>query len=422
MQYRTATHKRSFQQRQGIVTFWAIVTIPIFLIMLCTVLEIGNLWLARIQLKNALEAGALAAVKNWGDAKGGDTNISRQVAYQFTAANTINGVSVDLSSIDANRNYNVANLPNQNGSCNGVLVFGAITSDSPEYVFDAGESPSCVQGQVLFDVSANGGLVTGNAHEWGIRFRPDATLPANLTITRAEIRLQGGATYDTGSFAYADAVAPFAVDDNLPAGMNDAPDIFGLTLPEISESFLSGNSILRFDFAVNSFAPGDRFRFGVSVNGIAQQRGDALAGSEVFVQFSNGTSTTANLVDSTFGSGSCLNVGVYDAVHSSLAVVPGGSPIPDLPCPPSNGAQDGQSFVETSGSGGGGDAFAVRIQASVPVKSICESIFGFQPGNAGFFSVTARVDAFYDCTAEQPRIYHLDQDLANPLTDNYICP
>lgn len=410
---------KSGQQRtpRGIVTFWALVTIPVFLIMLCMVLEIGNLWLARIQLKNALESGALAAVKNWGDAGGGDTNNSRQVGYQFVAANTINGTAVDLSSIDALRNYNVGNAPNQNNSCTGVMVFGAITTDTPNFVFDAGETPNCVQGQVLFDATASGSLSSGNFHEWGIRFRPDASLPANLRITRAEIRLQAPQSFSVGSFGFADAVAPDAVVDG---SANRAPDLQGLTTAtQITNSFLNANRTIRFDFNAfggdDGFAPGDRFRFGVDVTtGMGQESGDDVAGAQVFVQFSNGTTAVGNLIDTDLRR-DCLGVGIFDAANNSLAVTPSASPIPDLPCQANAGMNDGQSSVEVGGASGAGDEFAVRIQATVPVQSICDSIFGFQPGNAGFFSVTARVDAIYDCSSEEPRIYHLD-------SSRYICP
>lgn len=192
-------HGQNVQPRSGLITFWAIVSLPIFLCMLCVVLEVGNLWLARIQLKNALEAGALAAVKNWGDAGGGDTNISRQVGNQFASVSLINGAVVDLSTIDATLNYNAMNGTNQNGNCTGVFVFGAITDDSPEYVFDSCSAAGCGPPfTVAMDATSQGNMggSGGNNNEWGISIQPTQQL-TNLSITRVTYRLP--ATYVTGS-------------------------------------------------------------------------------------------------------------------------------------------------------------------------------------------------------------------------------
>ena len=132
------------KRRAGLITFWALVTIPVFLTMLCVVLEIGNLWAARIQLKNALEAAAMAGVQNWGDGGGGDTTAARAVANTYSSANIINGAPVVLTAIDANLNDDLTNTDNDNVSCTGVLVFGVVTSSpATGFVFEAARTDGC---------------------------------------------------------------------------------------------------------------------------------------------------------------------------------------------------------------------------------------------------------------------------------------
>ncbi|MBT5018606.1 MAG: hypothetical protein HON04_07655, partial [Planctomicrobium sp.] len=135
------------KRRAGLITFWALVTIPVFLTMLCVILEVGNLWAARIQLKNALEAAALAGVQEWGDQVIAnpamkDTMASRTTAIAYAGANVVNGAPVVLLA-----NYNGANT-NQNNDCTIItdadLVFGTTeVNGSNEYVFNAALSDGC---------------------------------------------------------------------------------------------------------------------------------------------------------------------------------------------------------------------------------------------------------------------------------------
>ena len=55
-------------RRKGVATVWLIATGPALLLLLILVTDIGNVWLARIELVNACEAAALAGAKVWGDA------------------------------------------------------------------------------------------------------------------------------------------------------------------------------------------------------------------------------------------------------------------------------------------------------------------------------------------------------------------
>lgn len=134
--------RRSRRARHGVAVLWLILAMPVLLLLVGFVLEIGNLWLARVQLENALESAALAAVKEWADAGGGDTQTARWVGIEYAAANRVTGTPVGL--LD---NYAPANT-NQNASCTGDLVFGALTNDAIPWVFNAEIAPGCGLGQV----------------------------------------------------------------------------------------------------------------------------------------------------------------------------------------------------------------------------------------------------------------------------------
>jgi hypothetical protein len=138
-----------------------VIWLPCLLALFCVLVGVANLWLARVELENSLEAAALSAVKEWGDAGGGDTANARDVGVQYAGANIIRGQPVVIGP-----NYNAAKGPNQNDVCdptdetvsppNGNLVFGAIDdSDPDDVVFDAGAAPSpCGGGPLKYGVRA----------------------------------------------------------------------------------------------------------------------------------------------------------------------------------------------------------------------------------------------------------------------------
>ena len=74
---------------------------PVILTVLFGVIEMGRLWQARVQLENALEAAALAAVQQWGDLGGGALNVeAAQLAGKtYGKANTVHGIAVDLDDV-----------------------------------------------------------------------------------------------------------------------------------------------------------------------------------------------------------------------------------------------------------------------------------------------------------------------------------
>ncbi len=462
--------RRRGHHRKGVYTLWTILFIPVLAMLFILAVNVAQLWLARVELENALEAAALAAVKEWGDANGGSTWDPRHIGVEYAAANTINGIPVEID-----LNYDPSNLPNENASCDGNLVFGAVIEEPGDpcfrYIFNAGLQPSCALGEVLIDASGQGSLRTANLHEWGIAFHRNENTPDNLRIKSVTLDFLEPAANDAyfliASFGLADDVPPFKV--TCDGGGPEQPDIFGFTkytpgMPVSSpndqiqwtfEGVAYGNTrakILKFNFYEDpstgdpGFEPCDRFRFGVKAvreDTSAEYDGDEVGFTPpdpdkpnpkpddvwvtVTIEFSFGVSgylppsspqpptistATAILFDNTDlkKDCDCDPDDPYDEFcPNSLIVHP--TEIPDLPCPPADAAKNnGQSYVVTAGEGL--RHFGVRAQATIPINSLlcrlCGDFFG--P-----FNVSACTTAMYHCEDRRPRLIRVE-------AEDFICP
>lgn len=404
--------------RRGAATLWLLLVLPVLLILLCFVVEMGNVWLARAELEDSLESAALAAVKEWGDANGGSTFLPRRVGVHYAASNSVSGSPGGITN-----NYNVANSPNENANCNGDLVFGAVTDTSPNVIFNAGVAPVCGVGSVMFDATGQGNLTADNA--WGVAFRNTVNTPPGLRIVRIIIDLDAGG--GDGEFddtpVLSDNVPQHKVRDNSG---NDQPDIVGFTDPAAQIIFTEDDERLTIDFFPNvagtdqGFEPGDRFRFGAEVEDVSSgggaDDGDGIGRDNVRVTvlFSLGglplPPVSATFVDNMESSNNCFDPAQIDPnpLSNSLVVNPNG--VPDLPCPEGSApGNNGQSFAQIVG-GGGGNLFAVRAQATANVNGICGRLFGFVFGPN---SVSARTTAVYDCNTRRASLIRVDQ---------FICP
>jgi hypothetical protein len=80
--------------RRGVATLWIVGFGPALLALLVLVTEISSLWLARIELETAVESGALACVKVWGnlpDTSPSDRTTAEAAGVSFAQANTVLG-------------------------------------------------------------------------------------------------------------------------------------------------------------------------------------------------------------------------------------------------------------------------------------------------------------------------------------------
>jgi Flp pilus assembly protein TadG len=120
---RARWRRNRLPKRSGVSTLWLILTLPVALCLLGVVVETGNLWLARVELTNALEAATLAGVDQWGDAGGNtmaDRNTARATAVTFALTNTVNDWPVGVGANGGGA------APNDNASYSGnVIVLGA---------------------------------------------------------------------------------------------------------------------------------------------------------------------------------------------------------------------------------------------------------------------------------------------------------
>ncbi len=431
--------------RRGAVTLWIILALTSVLALFCLVLEVANLFLARIELENALEAAALAAVKQWGDSGGGDTQVPREVGQDFAAANTINGVPVAIG-----LNYNAAELPNQNADCSGNLIFGAIIDDDPEFVFSTCVAPSCGCGGIRVNaLKADSGTST-EPRQIGIFYEDGAP---GVTICSASFRLPQNPAVSANQQPYWDrnvgnvpGRSPVVSDHDAADAfnlLNPAPTAYGLfpgntthdvrgldpdpvvagATPEGSDyrdptntppppfdnpngdviftfedpvpTFTDRFQVLTIHFRPGSFQPPsdpsdpntfEFLRFGASMNNLnppafppGGNNNDAdkmgIEGVQITIVTCNGETCTGQFVDDGINNG------------FSPSTFGGGS------------------------SGGSGQAFAVRAQATVEVQSLCCQICGVPIGP---FSVRGRADALYDCLLRVPRLYHIEDD-------NFFC-
>ncbi len=302
--------------RRAMVSLWTLLMIPALLVLFAVVVEGVHLWLARVELENALEAAALAAVKEWAESTSGPapgwTEGARIVGQTYAAANSINQTPV---SIDTNLGTYSDTNPNENLSCEGNLVFGAITEEEPQFVFEADQVPSCLGtgGRVLVEVTSDN--LTAGDNGWGLSFptSDDPDFNSTVLIDRVEIDVNPDGT---GNLRFDFTSQSPTLSANFPQPMVSGIDADGVvseqhdnygfigwfnttspanptftspdgawpggdSSPQIVFSPMTGTSTVltitfhEYDDGITydaGFSPGDRFRFGAPV-----RRGEAAA-------------------------------------------------------------------------------------------------------------------------------------------------
>ncbi|WP_166823259.1 pilus assembly protein TadG-related protein [Thalassoroseus pseudoceratinae] len=417
-------------QRRGIAAFWVIAAAPCFVIMLCLVIDIGRLWLARVELEEALEAAALASVKEWGQNGGNETEDARERGQALAAANLIRGEELVL---EKNFDDSAAGGPNQNASCTGDLVFGAITTTSPPFVFDAGEPGGCVPASVLINAAqpsggmGNGSLVNTEPRLFGIFYDSG---PPNLSIQSVSITIPEFMVQNSNQQPYFDitkdivvsnsnTVGPDALNRNngvspsdvrgldpdpvvapnvwlcpaMPVLANPNGDICMTLSDEVTGQPLRFRT-LTIHFANGSFtSTGDMnttdfVRYGASVNGLnppavpdatGGNNNDAdaigIAGLNISITFFDSDTMTTETLTTTFED---------DGINND--------------------------YSEASIAGAAGSTPAVRAQKTVMVDSLCQDLFGIPVGP---FEISAKSTARYDCDTGDTALIRIG---------NFICP
>jgi len=141
---------------------WLIVVLPVLIFFFGIIVDVSRIWLARVELTNALEAAALSGVKTW-ERDHGDLSAPRTSAQTAAAANTVIGLtSVSGSSPQrstVNLELNGGGNPSNNGNADlyGQILLGKLTpaADGARFEFhpdqtpqDEGEFAVCAQKKI----------------------------------------------------------------------------------------------------------------------------------------------------------------------------------------------------------------------------------------------------------------------------------
>ncbi|MBD3672514.1 MAG: hypothetical protein HUJ26_03210 [Planctomycetaceae bacterium] len=430
--------------RRGIATLWLILGFPVFLLLFGVLIEIANLWLARVELKNALDAVSLAAVQHWAETAApnnpADTLPARQVGVSYANANDVVGVPLALDD-----NFLLGGVPNQNASCTGDLVFGAVDiSDITNIVFDADIRPSCSSGgKVRIDVTKSD---SGNAtipRMLGI-FYEDGD--PNVYISRVDFTIPDFPGRDNqqpywfgdfGSPGQTPVVSIFDGSDNLNLFNNVKTP---LNPPSGSET----TDVRGMDPSASSY-PGSGDPQSQSVWNNPNNNGDIWFSFSNLINFRSDRYRTLsiNFSDDTF------NPPADPEDETTIEFVRFGASINNLGPPALDGAYAAQNnnegdnfgyppnpvqvsilfrnrltgeeevcntvFVDTDLNpldnqavafceNAGNAYFGVRAQDTTAVHSIWSDLLGIPLGP---YDVSARSDAMYDCRFGSPRLVHI---------------
>ncbi len=411
---------RRGSRRRGISVMWLVLWMPVLLIMLAIVVNLANLWLARVELENALEAAALAASKEWGS--GGPTAVPRGVGVTYAGLNVVRGVPLE---IDPNLHPTPSGAnPNANLTCvvgtsppSGNLIFGAISDTDPAnpITFDPSLEGGCVPAEVVIDVYNEDGGSNVDPRKFGI-FYDDG--PAYLSIVAVSITLPDmspTAYFDKGQPAEV-SIATVGADILNRTNPDPEPkDVRGLD-PDPNTSGIwdcpNAQGDICFTFSDPVSGPANRYR-------------------TVTIQFTNNTFNTTNDWDTTdfvrFGVSNnrlkdgpghnndgdafgILSVPVFVVFYNSNtdSYVSASGVFVDIDKNGDTNFEDGWSQALISGIAGGSPA--VWARATVPVNSLWRSICGL---GFGPYYISASATAMYDCATGRPRLIR---------PDKHICP
>lgn len=394
-------------RRRGIATIWIVVAMPVIVTLLIVVLDTANVWLAKSELKNAMDAAALSGAKTWGE--GGSTLSARQAANRAAGINTVLGTTLTLSTTEGG-------CTNNNTSSAGEIVLGALSDTGTTLEFNCNATPACVAGAISATFEVNTDPIAPDVSTADTLTRPYSyrltsfTGPAgsslsSITVNLAPMTVQntaGGAVVaDNGFFDF--RVPPPTADQQSGAdfgvGTLLVSDTFttfsstgGAAVTAVSGTAGTTPSSLAVNFT--SFDPGDTLNFGVDSDNVGPDTGAA--------------GTDAADFGGHFGSGYVDGGGRTTVSGATVTfVISGQSFIGTL-----TSVSENLSTVTVNGVLTGGNPFAVRTRKTIQVSSMASSLFSLPVGP---FNVTAESYARYSCSSGPPQLVHID-------TYTCICP
>ncbi len=134
---RAARQSETTSRRRGIATIWIVLTLPALATLLVVLMDVSNVWLAKTELKNAMDAAALSGAKTWGE--GGSTLTARLAALNASNTNTVLGTTITLDIAEGG-------CANGNTSSSGEIVLGIINDPGTVLEFNCNTTPNCGAG------------------------------------------------------------------------------------------------------------------------------------------------------------------------------------------------------------------------------------------------------------------------------------
>lgn len=204
----------SVRNRRGVATLWLLASGCVLALLLIFLTDAANLYLARIELQNALDAAALSGVKTRCEAGHSlhcDEAARRdaRAAYfaNFPDTSAVSAVALDLNGGGAGANGN-ANCPPLQECPNGIVLLGSVywpADSAPATLeFDADVSPD--RGRVILEAGPTSDTFASSSL---FTLRVEGVLPSavrSITIDLASI----GGTFDPGSgVSEAEGYGPF---------------------------------------------------------------------------------------------------------------------------------------------------------------------------------------------------------------------
>jgi len=392
--------------RRGLSTIWVIAAIPAVMTMFVLVVDIANIWLARIELKNALDAAALSTVKSWGE--GSSTAQARLNGNDAMTTNTVLGSVITLNTAEGG-------CVNGNVSSTGEIVLGSITDNGTTNIFDCAGTPSCISGtaEVVVSVDTTGGDTFSDPTEPdGIarttfrieRFEETTAIPVGLTLNSITFELSamettplggGTATADDGIFD----LRAFGTNDvtrsiGTPPVNSNGDNLIGLNPQSVASSFLyspSGTSpralTVTFAGGITSSPTTSQFFFGTDTD---QVGGDTGGGGGVTAQDFGGEFGTdaggASGDDPFVSTGATVRVNISGQTVSGTLV---------------RISADRSEVTFNVNIASGGTGFGVRARKTIQVQSMSPAFYGL---GLGPYPVTAESFAQFLCTSGPPQL------------------
>lgn len=379
------------QNRRGIAILWLIIWGSLFLTFFCVVLEVATLWQAQVEINNAMDSAALAAVKEWGDSGVGSTQVPRDSGVAYTEANPILGVTYSPGT-----NYTMPGPGNPNGNATntGNFVFGSINGITDPITFNGNADVSCAAGDVTIRITQldNGTAADPNtiflSFDSGTNLAIDSvafTLPTSPVNNNQQPFFNAATDPQVATPAVAPPYPIYNGLDVNPTSLGPPPEWscpngngdICFTFENQIAALANRYRTVRINFAGNSFTETDFLNFGVSTNQLNPPAFNPPQGN-----IGNAWGEFGVTVEVTFRNTITNVTSTASAVFVNQ---------------PANGVS------EATLSGGAGGFPAVIAQATVPVQGFCSQMFGVT-----FFNVSASSIAYYDCGTTRAALVSVD--------------